>query len=135
MANTDYRNPTRRQFVDFSKLPREDGPFVMVNLLKFKKEKNADGETGAEIYERYMEQMEPMLKTAGARPRYAGSVDMTFIGDPEVDAWDKVLLVQYPSRQAFRDMVTKPEYAGLSALREAAVEKTVLLAVHKWGED
>jgi hypothetical protein len=39
-----------------------------------------------------------------------------------------VLLVEYPSRKAFIEMVTQPEYLEAHADREAALERTVVLA-------
>jgi hypothetical protein len=43
----------------------------------------------------------------GASSRYLGRVAATVIGG---EPWDLVLLVDYPSAQAFHAMVTDPEY-------------------------
>ena len=39
-----------------------------------------------------------------------------------------VVLVRYPSRAAFLDMLASPEYAAANVHREAAVEKHVIVA-------
>lgn len=49
------------------------------------------------------------------------------IGDP-TQSWDAVALVRYPSRQAFVDMVTAPEYQEVHIARERGLERTVLVA-------
>lgn len=40
--------------------------------------------------------------------------------------WDMVVLVRYPSRTAFADMVRSSEYAALAHLRNEALVETVL---------
>ena len=42
--------------------------------------------------------------------------------------WDSVALVEYPSRKAFIEMVTTPEYEKAHEHRESGLERTVLLA-------
>jgi uncharacterized protein (DUF1330 family) len=43
-----------------------------------------------------------------------------------------VLLVRYPSRQAFSDMVRNPEYQQITHLRTEAVSEAVLQATSPW---
>jgi len=87
-----------------------DGPLVMINLLRFK----PDG--GAETYARYGQLAAPFLARVGAKIRYAGRGRATFIGG---ETWDEVVLVEYPSKQAFLDMVGAPGYP--SDVRAAAL--------------
>jgi uncharacterized protein (DUF1330 family) len=77
------------------------GPVVMLNLLRFR----PDG--GAEQYERYAAAATPFLAKAGATLRYLGDGVATVIGP---DHWDEILLVEYPTVQAFFDMTSDPEY-------------------------
>ena len=49
-------------------------------------------------------------------------------GDPQADHWDYVVLVRYPSRQAFLDMTRSPEYATANLHREQAVTKHLIVA-------
>jgi uncharacterized protein (DUF1330 family) len=39
------------------------------------------------------------------------------------DSWDLVALVEYPTRQAFLDMVASPEYQAIGHLRTEALVK------------
>ena len=120
-------NPTGEQFREFRESSKQ-GPFVMVNLLKFSAGGREHGETGRESYERYAGLVEALLGKAGGRLLWLGSVDQVFIGMEE-DGFDHVMLVEYPSRQAFLDMVSSPEYLEANRYREAGLEKAVLLAV------
>ena len=49
------------------------------------------------------------------------------IGD-EAEDWDEVLVVEYPSRDAFFDMVTNPDYMATTHHRTAALERSALIA-------
>lgn len=118
-------NPTGGQFRVLTESEKK-GPFVMVNLLKFSAEGRRAGETGRESYERYAGLVTAMLKKAGGRLLWLGSVDQVFIGR-EADGFDHVMLVEYPSRQAFLEMVSSPEYLEANQDREAGLEHTVLL--------
>ncbi|MDX1578671.1 MAG: hypothetical protein R3266_09300 [Gemmatimonadota bacterium] len=42
--------------------------------------------------------------------------------------WDVVALVSYPARQAFLEMVSKPEYAEIHGHREAGLADPVVIA-------
>lgn len=104
-------DPTPQQFSELSKAPIE-GPVVMLNLLKFK----PDG--GRESYEKYGELAAPHLEKSGGKVLYHGEGRTTVIGE---DGWDLVILVQYPSRQAFLDMVTHPDYQAITQYRTDAL--------------
>jgi uncharacterized protein (DUF1330 family) len=43
-----------------------------------------------------------------------------------------VLLVRYPSRQAFSQMVADPDYQGITGLRTGALSEAVLQATVPW---
>ena len=53
--------------------------------------------------------------------------DEVFIGE-DGDAFDHVMLVEYPSRKAFIDMVSSSEYLVANQDREAGLDRAVLLA-------
>ena len=103
----------------------EDGPFVMVNLLKFKaKAEYADGSdahlTGAEAYARYAAEVRKLVEGLGGRIRYGGHVTGLLIGEVE-ELWDMVALAYYPSPKAMMDMVALPEYQGIEVHRFAGL--------------
>ena len=53
-------NPTHQQLETLGRIP-DNGPFVMVNLLKFK------SEGGSETYDQYSRRVIPILGRIGAR--------------------------------------------------------------------
>jgi uncharacterized protein (DUF1330 family) len=119
-------SPTNGQL----KALKENGnqePFVMVNLLKFSAGGGHPGKTGMESYELYANLVTPLLRKAGGRLLWMGSVDQVFIG-AEDEGFDHVMLVEYPSRQAFLDMVSSAEYLEANQHREAGLERAMLLA-------
>ncbi len=59
-----------------------------------------------------------------------GRADQMLIGDADANDWDSVALVQYPSRKAFIDMVTTPDYEKAHEHRESGLERTVLHRLH-----
>ncbi len=100
--------PTEEQLEDLQAIS-DEGPLVMVNLLRFKPK------GGEAMYETYSRLMMPILNKIGAQVIYYGGDAKTFIGD---DAWDAVLLVQYPSRSAFFRMISDKAHREASQYRE-----------------
>jgi uncharacterized protein (DUF1330 family) len=105
----------------------DDGPVVMLNLLKYKARSDRGGASGEEEYRSYGDAAVAMIEERGGRVIWAGRADQVLIGDPQED-WDHVLLVQYPSRAAFLDMVAQPAYQDAHQHREAGLERTVVVA-------
>ena len=118
--------PNREQFEQLATAP-DDGPVVMLNLLKFKASAGDGSGSGADAYGRYGDAAVQMIEERGGRVIWAGRGQQILIGDPAED-WDSVLLVEYPSRKAFIDMVTTPEYNEAHKHRESGLERTVVVA-------
>jgi uncharacterized protein (DUF1330 family) len=110
--------PNREAFMALAAAD-DDGPVVMLNLLKFK----SGG--GSKEYGQYGSTVSGMVEERGGRILWQGRVAQALIGDED---WDAIALVQYPSRKAFIDMVTSKDYDGAHEHREAGLERTVLLA-------
>jgi len=91
-----------------------EGPVTMLNLLRFK----PDG--GRELYAEYGAAVAPLLERVGGRVVHAGVASPVLIGE---ESWDLVALVEYPTRQAFLDMVGSPEYLAIAHLRSGALER------------
>lgn len=103
----------------------EDGPFVMVNLLRFKPHAEyPDGSdshlSGREAYLRYAAAVQHCLAAVGGRPVYAGTVTGLLLGEVE-DLWDMVALAEYPSLAAMQAMVQSPEYQAIAVHRAAGL--------------
>jgi uncharacterized protein (DUF1330 family) len=112
--------PNLDQFQQLASAP-DNGPVVMINLLKFRED------DGADEYRRYGDVALEMVEQQGGRLLWAGTGDQVLIGDT-AQGWDAVLLVEYPSRAAFVEMVSRPEYLEAHAHRERALERTVVIA-------
>ncbi|WP_297600367.1 DUF1330 domain-containing protein [Mycobacterium sp.] len=117
--------PTAEQFAALAARPA-DAPVVMVNLLKFKPE------GGVESYLQYGQEVVPHLEGVGAKLRYAGGAPSVVIGDGERPWWDVILIVEYPTPQAFIDMVTTREYAKVHEHRAAGLDRGDLIATSTW---
>jgi len=63
---------------------------------------------------------------------YAGQCSTALVA-PEGWNWDAVLMVRYPSREAFSRMVADPEYQQITHLRTQALDAAVLQATASWG--
>jgi uncharacterized protein (DUF1330 family) len=99
---------------------------VMLNLLKFKP-RAADEGAGARAYGRYGDRVNAMIEAKGGKVIWAGRAEQVFIGGPD-DAWDVALLVWYPSRRAFVEMVSTDDYQDAHRHREDGLERSVVLA-------
>jgi uncharacterized protein (DUF1330 family) len=111
--------PTPKQMQGFLSLP-DDGPIVMVNLIKFK----PDG--GAAEYAKYGAAVRPLLEKVGAKILFAGDARFCLIGQAD---WDAVALVEYPRKEALIQMASSPEYRAIHHHREAGLEGQVNYAV------
>jgi uncharacterized protein (DUF1330 family) len=116
--------PSPEQAMGFFGAP-EDGPFVMVNLLKFKDHAEyADGSdahlSGAEAYARYGEEVRKLVEGLGGKVRYQGRVSGLLLGDVE-ELWDVVALAEYPSLAAFREMAMSPAMHAIEHHRKAGL--------------
>jgi len=111
---------------DLKRFLAEDpgGPVVMLNLLRY-----VDG--GEVGYREYVARLQPFLERIGAAVVYVGDCSTTLVA-PDAHRWDAVLLVRYPSRQAFSEMVADPEYQRITGLRTAALAEAVLEATVPW---
>lgn len=107
---------------DLKRFLTEDpgGPVVMLNLLKF-------AEDGRASYDQYAREVRRFLSEIGAEVLYLGDTSTTLVA-PESHDWDAVLLVRYPTREAFAQMVANPDYAQITPLRSAGLEQAVLQA-------
>ena len=112
---------------DLKRFLAEDpgGPVVMLNLLRFRP---AGGREG---YAAYVEHFRRTSAPYGAEVLYAGDGSTALVAE-DGQAWDAVLLVRYPDRQAFSAMVRDPAYATGTALRTESLTEAVLQATVPW---
>jgi uncharacterized protein (DUF1330 family) len=112
---------------DLKRYLQEDpgGPVVMLNLLRF-------AEGGRALYARYADALDStFLPRYGGEVLYAGDGSTPLVAE-DGQSWDAVLLVRYPSREAFSRMVADPEYQEVTELRTRALTEAVLQATRAW---
>ena len=101
-------------------------PIFMLNLIRCKAETDPgvglDGMDGGAGYQAYGDAMErDYHEDVGMSVPWKFYPCATIIG-PQDEQWDQAFLVSYPSRKAFRNMVTDSSYrTGNQLLRDASV--------------
>ncbi|MCR9241119.1 MAG: DUF1330 domain-containing protein [Rhodobiaceae bacterium] len=105
-----------------------DEPVVMLNLLRYREAAGdgagVDGLTGREAYEAYGRAFAKLHQRFGGEPVWMGRALNSIIGDEE---WDVVMLVRYPARRQFVDMMRDPEYLAIAPIRAAALADSRLI--------
>jgi uncharacterized protein (DUF1330 family) len=136
MIVTNEVDPSPEQMMRFFGAP-EDGPFTMVNLLKFKdRAEYEDGSdarlSGREAYMRYGAAVQKYIADAGARSIASGMVTGLMLGEVE-KLWDMVALVEYPSLEAMKNMVMSPEYQAIAIHRKAGLAGQLNIKIKNLG--
>ncbi|MEM7136572.1 MAG: hypothetical protein AAF500_08335 [Myxococcota bacterium] len=109
--------------------PEEDGPFWMVNLIKYRDQAvYADGRetdlTGREADALY--QPIEFLDAIGAEVVFVAEVDENLIS-LDGQEWDQVAIVNYPSRAKFFEMTLDEAFQARSIHKDAGVERSQVL--------
>lgn len=111
----------------------EEGPIVMVNLLRYRERAaypdgfEAEPCSGREAYQRYSEVALRTVSEVGGDLVYLGQVAVSVIAPPG-EEWDDVALVRYPSRRAFFEMISRADYQAGAVHRSAALADSRLIA-------
>lgn len=124
----EYVDPTKEAFAKFRADDRP-GPIHMLNLIKLRPQATyPDGRqaTGMQAYLRYGQDSAPALAKAGGKIVWRGTFEMVVIG-PDSEGWDVCFIAEYPSVQAFVDMVRDPIYREAVKHRQAAVKDSRLV--------
>ncbi len=126
-------NPTREQLAAFAEKLPVDTPILMLNLLRYNPEAQypADSEhspcSGREAYARYSRTALTKVRGVGGEVQVLASIEVALIA-PAGEQWDELLLVRYPSKDAFLSMIGDPEYKAATVHRTAALADSRLLA-------
>jgi uncharacterized protein (DUF1330 family) len=124
--------PDLRRIQDFLAGGDPDAPIVMINLLRYREQAAyPDGSdaapcSGREAYQRYGAEAAKHIAAVGGRILWMGAAGPTLIG-PADETWDDAVLVEYPARKAFLEMVARPEYQACAVHRTAALEDSRLI--------
>jgi hypothetical protein len=116
---------------------RDDGkPVYMLNLMRYYDRINPTAGvpetlTVMEANDYYEDVAKPMLLASGSYPLFAGDTagisegqkeSNLVVYEPELDNWDRVLVVRYTGRRAFFDLVTDPEYLKVMPYKRASLK-------------
>ena len=99
------------------------GPLVLVQLLRF-------AEGGRDRYLEYSAAAQRTLTRVGAQVLYGGECTEPLLATG--GNWDAVVLVRYPSRAAYLEMLADPDYQEIAPLRRAALREAMLLPMDDW---
>ncbi len=124
MEVTNAVYPPKQQFDEFF-ATGDDGPYVMVNLLKFKDRAVYEDDpsidiSGQEAYEIYGAEVTKLVEAGGGRIIFDGDVTGIIVGEVD-ELWDVVALAEYPSKAAFMEMMLSPEWASIERHRTAGL--------------
>ncbi len=126
-------NPSADQLKRFAEQMPAGEPILMLNLLRF----NADAVyaagsgqqpcSGKEAYARYSRTALLKVRAAGGGVESMAQARVALIA-PDQETWDEVLLVRYPSPEAFLAMLADAEYQAAAVHRTAALADSRLIA-------
>jgi uncharacterized protein (DUF1330 family) len=115
------------QFSEFAAVA-DEGPVVMINLLKFTDEAKDGSGSGAQSYAKYGELAAPFVEKHGGKLIWSGVPTQQLVGDMDYD-WDLVLLVSWPKRQNLLDLGSDEGYEAIAHHRMDGLERTMLIAL------
>ncbi len=125
-------NPSPDQLKRFAEQMPPGEPILMLNLLRFnaQAEYPADSHeapcSGREAYARYSRTALAKVRAAGGDVQVAAKAQVALIA-PADEAWDELLLVRYPSPEAFLQMLADPQYRAATLHRTAALADSRLI--------
>jgi uncharacterized protein (DUF1330 family) len=133
---TSHIDPDRQAWEAFKSLPR-DTPIHMLNLIRLRERAEYPADhpdhgkpiSGLEAYRAYGRTSGPVFKRVGGRQVWAGKPQVMVTGPQDAEQWDLAFIAEYPSTQAFIDMVRDPEYREHVKHRTAGVADSRLLCL------
>lgn len=125
---SNFVDPDKDRFGKFRDLPL-DQPIQMLNLVKLNEiaiYEDGKSASGADAYKAYGRESGPIFQRLGGKIIWSGDFELTLIG-PADEVWDIAFIAEYPSGQAFVDMVRDPDYRNAVRHRQAAVKTSRLI--------
>ena len=126
--------PSGAQIRDFFTVDA-DGPFSMLNLLRFKplatypdgREPNL---SGREAYMRYGAGVAVLIQEFGGQISFSGDISGLLLGAVD-DMWDMVAIADYPSHAKFMEMMQDPRWLEIEVDREAGLAGQLNIRVER----
>ena len=105
----------------------DDAPIFMINLMKYREvadyaDGRADRRSGRDADDEYA----PLesLAAIGAEVVFVADVETQLLGEP---TWDRIGVVKYPSRRAFIEMQSRPDFQAKHVHKDAGMEQTIVM--------
>lgn len=124
----EYVNPDKERFSKF-RSTSSDGVIHMLNLIRLNETAvYPDGTmvSGKEAYAAYGRESSEIFNNVGGQIVWSADYALNLIG-PEEDYWDIMFIAEYPSVDAFVEMVKDPKYQEAVIHRTAAVKDSRLV--------
>jgi len=110
---------------------QHQGAVHLLNLIRLRERADyPDGRnaSGVEAYQTYGRMSEPVLARLGVKIIWEGQLETMLIG-PGAESWDLFFVAEYPSVQAFVEIIRDPVYREAAAHRKAAALDSRLIAL------
>ena len=128
-----YQMPSPEQ-LEALRAADDGAPVSMLNLLAYRDQAaypdHPDEQpcSGREAFGRYAAATTPIIEALGGGLVFAGAASPLAIG-PESERWDDVVIVQYPSRASFLEMLESESYQAVVHHRRAALADSRLVPI------
>jgi uncharacterized protein (DUF1330 family) len=129
MADCDFHTSFSKKTWELFKADQRTGPIHMLNLIRLReKAEYPDGRslTGVEAYNCYSDTSALIFQELGGRVVWRGSLELMMVG-PQSEVWDISFIAEYPSVQAFLDMMKNSTYLEAMTHRQAGVLNSRLI--------
>lgn len=117
--HTSFSKETWEKF----KAAQRPGPIHMLNLIRLREQAEYhDGRvsTGANAYKCYSDMSSPVFQKLGGKIVWRGEHELTMVGPPG-EVWDIAFIAEYPSVEAFLEMMENSTYREAMRHRQAGV--------------
>jgi hypothetical protein len=111
--------------------PDEDGPIWMLNLMSYRDRADYGERAGADVAPVSGREADDLyapveiLADIGAEVVFVGDVDTQFINtEPR---WDRVAIAKYPTRRAFIEMQSRPDFQAKHVHKDAGMAATIVM--------
>ena len=125
-------NPSPAQLADYVAAMPSGVPILMLNLLRYNSQATYPAGSphspcsGREAYGRYSRVALAKVQASGGAVEVRAKAHASLIA-PEDEQWDDLLLVSYPSKEAFLAMISDSDYQAAAVHRTAALADSRLI--------
>lgn len=108
--------------------PADDGPIWMLNLMSYEDRAECADGNGPDVSGQETDDLDAptdVLADIGAEVVFLADVDAQLLGHSP--AWHRIGIVKYPTRRAFIQMQSRPDFAARHVHKEAGMASTIVM--------